>query len=65
MTRQEFDSLQCGDIVRPRPSVTTNVFTVSQRFDGRKTVVRTEEITNPEEWVLVSKASYILEKNPD
>lgn len=55
MTRKECDKLDVGDVVRP--SLGHEGYVVTANYGKRITVVRTADITNPREWVLVSKAN--------
>jgi hypothetical protein len=54
MTKTEFLHLKTGDIVR-----TSNgeAYIVTQNYNGRVTVAKTHEITNPNEWQLIFKAN--------
>lgn len=54
MTRHEFDNLQRGDIVRHKLS--SEAYVVTANYPGRVTVVRTSEITTPDEWNLFCRA---------
>jgi hypothetical protein len=56
MTREEMESLDMGDVVRNTGSAYAYVVTAS--YGDRATAVRTTDITNPNEWVLVRKAAW-------
>ena len=53
MTREEFERLREGDIVRSKLSGDSYVVTANCR--GRVTAVRTADLTNPDEWEVVPK----------
>jgi len=55
MTGEEFENLQAGDIVRGKFSAESYIVTAN--FKGRVTAVRTVDLTNPEEWELIQKAT--------
>lgn len=59
MNRQEFESLQPGDIVKHKTMAYSLVVTAN--YGGRATAVRTHDLTNPEEWDLMTKR----EKKPE
>ena len=55
MTKEEFEALQPGDIVRGKSSFMS--FIVTETFKDRGvTAVRTIELTNPLEWDLIGKS---------
>lgn len=53
MTKDEFAYLQTGDVVRPKGS--DKAYVVMDHYGDRVTVVRTSEISNPDEWLLIRK----------
>ena len=55
MTSEEFHNLQSGDVVRGL--VSGLGFLVMDNFGDRVPAVRTVDITNPLEWVLVRKSA--------
>jgi len=59
MTREEFEDLKAGDIVKHR-SDKLNSYIVTSNFGNRVTAVKTVDLTNPQEWKVVSKC---LRKN--
>lgn len=56
MTKEQFNSLSRGDIVRARFS--NESWMVDGVYGDRITVVATGDMTNPEEWELILKADY-------
>lgn len=63
MTREEFEQLQPGDLVRHIGKAEAAV--VTARYGARVTAVRTYDITNPAEWdVVVSKIIHVLKRSP-
>lgn len=56
MTPEEFKNLSRGDIVRGKKSGES--FLVDSNYMGRATAVRTADLTNPSEWILVLRAQY-------
>jgi hypothetical protein len=54
MTRDEFLKLQPGDIVRHVLGESSFIVTVN--YGTHVTAVRTADLTNPEEWLLIQKA---------
>ena len=58
MTRDEFDELDTGDLVRDELNKLTYMVTGS--YGGRVTAVCTMDITNADEWSVVAKARYTL-----
>ena len=56
MTREEFDTLRTGDIVRGR--ATAQGYVVTGHYGHHVTAVRTINITNPDEWELILKSSH-------
>ena len=64
MTAEEMADLGTGDIVRHKSSAEAVV--VMANYGDRVTAVRTFDLTNPDEWLLVMKASHArLETPPD
>lgn len=55
MTNEEFHKLQGGDVVRGL--VSGLAFLVTDNFGDRVTAIRTVDIANPLEWVLVQKSA--------
>jgi hypothetical protein len=58
MTKEEFNSLQEGDIVRHEDS--SSAVMVTGNYGGRVTAVRTYDLTHPPEWKLIFKANHTL-----
>lgn len=56
MTQEEFESLNIGDIIKPKSSNRTYV--VVANYGNRVTAVATVDITNPVEYTLIAKANY-------
>lgn len=56
MTQEDSENLDRGDIVR-HVSEDASVL-VDSNYGKRVTAVRTFDLTNPTEWVLVAKANY-------
>ena len=56
MTGKEFDDLKRGDIVRGVGDARSYV--VTGHYGNRATIVRTLDLTNPDEWELVLKAHH-------
>lgn len=56
MKKETFKELQTGDVVRHKSSNTNYV--IMEDFGDRKTAVRTVDLTNPDEWELVLKATF-------
>lgn len=52
MTITQFNTLKEGDIVRSKQSHTAYI--VTGTYEGRVTAVRSVDLTNPNEWDLVS-----------
>jgi len=63
MTRDEFQNLKRGDIVRHVMDAQSYVVTETCR--NRVTAVRTIELTNPVEWLLVVKDGKRIDDNLD
>lgn len=57
MTQQQFNNLNPGDIVKGKLSEETYVVTC--HYGNRVTAVRTEDITNPDEWQLILQAKHV------
>lgn len=55
MTKQQFESLSIGDIVRHKNSM--NSLLVSANYGGRVTLIQSDDMTNPDEWLLLFKAT--------
>lgn len=55
MTREEFGKLNVGDIVG-HPLHDHN-YVVTGNYGGRVTAVRTVDMTNPSEWLLLTKVA--------
>ena len=56
MDKQTFKELERGDIVKRKGGSTSYV--VNANYGNRVTAVNTVDMTNPDEWELVLKASY-------
>jgi hypothetical protein len=56
MTQHDLQQLQPGDIIRHVGH--GEAYMVTGNYGERITAVRTIDVTNPIEWVLVGKASY-------
>jgi hypothetical protein len=56
MTESEFLALDIGDIIRNEGDA--KGYVVTGNYRGRVTAVKTVDATNPDEWILVSKATY-------
>lgn len=56
MKTHEFVKLSPGDLIRPAGG--GEVLMVTGNYGGRVTAVKTVDMTNADEWELVSKASY-------
>lgn len=54
LTQEELENLSPGDIVRHKSG--DKGYLVCVNFGGRVTAVDIADITNPDEWLLVSKA---------
>lgn len=54
MTREEFQKLDAGDLIRHKSASTALVVTAN--YGSHVTAVRTQNVTNPDEWDLLSKA---------
>ncbi len=59
MTQDEMKSLQPGDIVRHTSDHKSLIVTAN--YGDRVTLVRTEDATNPSEWVIIKKAGLLNE----
>jgi hypothetical protein len=55
MTKEQFRALKEGDIVRSEGGLG---YIVTANYGDRVTAVRTMDMTNPDEWVLVLKANH-------
>lgn len=55
MTKEEFDNLEMGDIVRG--GFSGIAFVITSRAENGYIGVRTQNITNPDEWELIVKAA--------
>lgn len=51
MTREQFEALQPGDLVRHK--IGSEALIVHANYGGRITAVRTADLTNPAEWDVV------------
>jgi len=58
MDNLSFKNLNTGDIVRGKHSSKSFVVMENDRANNKIIVVRIEEMTNPEEWDLILKASF-------
>lgn len=56
MTRNQMQSLRTGDIIRHVSS--SEGMVVTQNYGNRVTAVRTQDVSNHDEWQLVSKCNY-------
>lgn len=56
MTKTEFEGLQTGDIVKHVASFSPSAVVVGN-FGGRVTAIVCFDMTNPSEWVIVSKVN--------
>lgn len=57
MTREDFQDLRPGDVVRGKAF--SQVYIVTANYGDRVTAVRTADLTNPPEWDLVAKTRQI------
>jgi len=57
MKKEEFNSLDLGDIIRHTSPQKTSVYMVTGNYGGRVTAVKTVDLTNPDEWLIVSKVT--------
>ena len=55
MTPEQLKNLERGDIVRHKLDV--NAYVVTANYGKGATAVRTVDITNPDEWILIEKES--------
>jgi len=55
MTKDEFAKLQQGNIVRGKTSAESYIVTAN--YGNRVTAVRTIDLTNPDEWLLIPATS--------
>ena len=60
MTEDEFKNLTRGDIVRHKGL--GDSWLIDMSYGNRKTAIRTVDLTNPDEWELISKANYKIRK---
>jgi hypothetical protein len=56
MTKEEFNDLNRGDLIKHRAEST--VLIVTANYGDRITAVETWDVTNPDEWAIVRKADY-------
>lgn len=57
MTPEQFKHLSTGDLVRHIND--KDIYVVTANFGSHITAVKTVDMTNPPEWVLVGKADYL------
>jgi hypothetical protein len=60
MTQQEFDALEVGDIVI---HATGQTYLVTGNYGDHVAAVRTVDMTNPQEWKVLSKAQHLHKIN--
>lgn len=53
MTKEELQRLDRGDIIRHRTS--GDAMVVTTNYGSHAVAVRTEHVSNPDEWLLISK----------
>jgi len=60
MTRQEFNDLKVGDLVRHKSRAGRMVtLVVTGHYGDHVTAIDTHDLTNPGEWDVVSKAGHV------
>lgn len=59
MTKEEFENLDTGDVIRQ--VFDAHGYVVISNYGSRVVAVHTVEATNPEEWILASK---VIERGP-
>lgn len=60
MTKTQMKELGIGDLVRHKDYQDPRLFVVTGNYGGHVTAVDSVDITNPEEWDVIAKASYPL-----
>ena len=63
MTENQMRKLQVGDLVRGKLS--GMMFVVTGNYGDRVTAVKTVDMTNPEEWEIVSIQFFYEDENSD
>lgn len=59
MTKEQFQALERGDILRNKSSKSSYV--VDANYGNRVSAVKTVDITNPDEWELVQRAKVLYD----
>lgn len=61
MTKDQFEALRPGDLVRHKHSA--SAFIVHSNYGNRVTAVQVADLTNPREWDVVTPGGSVI--NPD